>query len=144
METAAPTLLPVQITIPSATTTNGVANPMDPFAGWQYENSMIGTSTTGTSCTNTPPQYWMTVPLTVTVSGLTQGVSYNLYEYDFNSVSGVGGAAALNVPTSNFNTNASQATNVTHFTAQGPTFSQTVTRTSNQVVVFRAVPALAP
>jgi hypothetical protein len=114
-------------------------------AGWQYENSMIGTSLKGTSCTNTPPQYWM-YPLTLqaTVSGLTTGTTYNLYEYDFSSVSGTGTAAALAVPTSNFNTNHAMASYTTQFTATGPTYSQTVTRTSDQIVVFRAVPATAP
>jgi hypothetical protein len=56
--------MPIQLAIPSATYTNGVSNPQDPVASWQYENSMIGTSLQGTSCTNTPPQYWM-VPLTL-------------------------------------------------------------------------------
>ncbi|MGA7384252.1 MAG: hypothetical protein WBW81_06055 [Methylocella sp.] len=138
-------LMPIQLSIPSATYTNGVSNPLDPVAGWQYENSMIGTSLLGTSCTNTPPQYWM-VPLTLqpTVSGLTLGTTYNLYEYDFSGIVGTGSAAALAVPTANFNQNASMATYVTQFTATGPTYSKTITRTSNQIIVFRAVPANAP
>ncbi|MGA3210996.1 MAG: hypothetical protein ABSD20_06785 [Terriglobales bacterium] len=140
-----PFLLPVQLSIPSATYTDAVANPMDPVAGWQYENSMIGTSLKGTSCTNTPPEYWM-YPLTLqaTVSGLTTGTAYNLYEYDFSTVAGTGAAAALAVPTANFNANKGMATYTTQFTATGSTYSQTVTRTSDQVVVFRAVPASAP
>ena len=139
-----PYLLPVQVTIPAPTLTNGTPNPPDPTAGWQYENSMIGTSLTGTSCTNTPPLYWMIISLKATVSGLTPGVMYNLYEYDFNSVLGTGLAAALQVPTMNFNANNAMATSVTQFKATGTTYSQTVTRTSNQVVVFRAVPVTAP
>jgi hypothetical protein len=139
-----PYLLPVQVTFPTPTLTNGIPNPQDPTAGWQYENSMIGTSLTGTSCTNAPPLFWMIISLKATVSGLTPGVTYNLYEYDFNSVSGTGAAAALQVPTMNFNANKAMATSVTQFKATGTTYSQTVTRTSNQVVVFRAVPVTAP
>jgi hypothetical protein len=143
-----PYLMPVQLTIPSATYTNSVANPQDPVAGWQYENSTIGTSVQGTSCTNTPPQYWM-VPLRlqVTVSGLMVGVTYNLYEYDLSGFNGspMGSAAALAIPTSNFNQNSSMATHVTTFTANGTTYLQPVVmRTSNQIIVFRAVPASAP
>jgi len=141
-----PYLMPIQLIIPSATYTNNVANPQDPVAGWQYENSMIGTDIYGMSCTNTPPKYWM-VPLTlqVTVSGLIPGNQYNLYEYDFSGFNGspTGSAAALAVPTGNFNTNRSGATR-TQFKATGTTYSQTVTRTSNQIVVFRAVPTNAP
>ncbi len=143
-------LLPIQLSIPSATMTNRVANPPDPIAGWEYENSMIGTSVQGASCTNTPPQYWMN-PLTlrVTISGLTNGVNYNLYEYDFPSVNGIGTAAALPVPTGDFNRynsypNALKAAHAFSFTATGPTFVQTVTTTSDRIIVFRAVPASAP
>jgi hypothetical protein len=146
-------LRPIQLSIASATYTDLAANPQDPVAGWQYENSMIGTDISGMSCTNNPPQYWMTmypspVTLQVTVSGLTKNTIYNLYEYDFNVLSCnlIGPAAALAVPTGNFNANASMATYVTQFTATGSTYSppQTVIRTSDQIVVFRAVPASAP
>ena len=80
-------LLPIQISIPNATTTGPALNPKDPIAGWQYENSMIGTSPDGLSCTNVPPdvppQYWMNpMPLQVTISGLLPGRLYNLYEYE--------------------------------------------------------------
>jgi hypothetical protein len=140
-------LLPIQVNIPSATYANNIANPQDPTAWWQYENSMIGTDLYGVSCTNSPPQYWM-VPLTlqVTVSGLTPGNQYNLYEYDLSGFNGspTGSAAALAIPTSNFNQNRSMATHTTTFTATGTSYSQTVTRTSNQIVVFRAVPSSAP
>jgi hypothetical protein len=139
-------LLPIQLSIPNATYTNNVANPHDPTAHWQYENSMIGTDIYGMSCTNSSPQYWM-VPLTlqVTVSGLIRGNQYNLYEYDFSGFNGspTGSAAALAVPTGDFNKNSSGATR-TQLTATGTTYSQTVTRTSSQIVVFRAVPASAP
>jgi hypothetical protein len=143
--TGGPHLLPVQISIPSATYTNGVANPLDSIAGWQYENSMIGTSLTGLSCTNAPPQYWMNpMALKATISGLTPGQAYNLYEYDLGGVTGTGSGAALSIPTQDFNKNASMATNVWQFVANSTTFTKTVTKTSNQIVVFRAVPASAP
>jgi hypothetical protein len=106
---------------------------------------MIGTSVWGVSCTNKTPAAWMTnLVLEVTVSGLAPGIAYNLYEYEFSSIAGQGSAAALAVPVENFNANASLATRMTHFIAGGPTFQQTVTRTSNQIVVFRCVPASAP
>lgn len=137
--------LPVALTIAGPTVTNGVANPLDPVAGYNYENPMIGTSVWGRSCTNTPPAAWMTnFVLQVTVTGLTPGVSYNLYQYDFASVKGQGSAAALAVPVQDFNANAGLATRRTTFTAAGSTFQQTVAATSNKVVVFRCVPANAP
>lgn len=137
--------LPVALNIAGPTITKGAVNPLDPVAGYDYENPMIGTSVWGRSCTNTPPDAWMTnFVLQVTVSGLTLGISYNLYEYEFSSVEGQGSAAALAVPVENFNANAGLATHVTAFTAVGSTFQQTVTTTSNKVVVFRCVPASAP
>jgi hypothetical protein len=148
-----PYLLPIQLSIISATYTASAKNPKDPVAGWQYENSMIGTDLYGMSCTNTPPQNWMD-PLTLqaTVSGLTSGKRYNLYEYDFcdiklNRFCDVNDInVPLAVPTRNFNHNSSMATHVTPFTATGTgsTYVQTVTRRSTQIVVFRAVPANAP
>ena len=140
-------LLPIQLSM-LGSTTNRVANPEDPVAHWQYENSMIGTDIQGMSCTNSKPQYWMK-PLTlrVNVSGLSSGTAYNLYEYDFtpddNSYP-TDRSAALPVPTGDFNSNARMASNVTHFTATESTYSQTVTKASNQIVVFRAVPVSAP
>ena len=137
--------LPVALSILGPTYTAGVPDPLDPVAGYDYENPMIGTSVWGKSCTNTPPANWMTdFVLQVTVSDLIPGVSYNLYEYDFSSVEGQGSAAALAVPIENFNANAGLATHVTAFTAAANTYQQTVTRTSNQIVVFRCVPATAP
>jgi hypothetical protein len=67
-----------------------------------------------------------------------------LYEYEFSSVEGEGSAAALAVPVQDFNANASLATHVTKFTADGVTFQQTVTTTSDKIIVFRCVPASAP
>ncbi len=140
-------LLPITLSVPTATYTNLAANPKDPAAGWQYENSMIGTDIYGASCTNSPPQYWMNpLGIQVTVSGLTAGATYNLYEYDLSPISGkpTGSAAALAVPTGDFNNHASMASHVTKFTARGTTYLQTITKTSDQIVVFRAVPTNAP
>lgn len=152
-------LLPVRLTIepispnPSATSTANVPNPKDPKAEWQYENSMIGTDIYGMSCTNTRPQYWMDpITLKATVSGLTPGKNYMLYEYDFcdNKLGKCDPAdkaisIPLAVPIANFNAKSSiaMATRMTPFTAtaNGSTFVKTVTRTSNEIVVFRAVPA---
>lgn len=137
--------LPVALTIVGPTVTKGSTNPLDPISGYDYENPMIGTSVWGLSCTNKPPSAWMTnFVLQATVSGLTSSVSYNLYEYDFSSVIGEGSAATLAVPTEDFNANAGLATHVTTFTAVSSTYVQTVTRTSDQIVVFRCVPVSAP
>jgi hypothetical protein len=85
-------------------------------------------------------------PLTLkaTISGLTPGAIYNLYEYTFERVEGIGAAAALAVPTENFNQNAIMATRRTQFTATKTTYVHHVRRTSKQIIVFRAVPAGAP
>ena len=137
--------LPVALTITGPTTTNGTPNPLDPVAGYNYENPMIGTSNLGRSCTNTPPSAWMANwGLTVTVSGLTRGVVYRLYRYEFAGISGTGSAAALNVPISNFNANASLAAQVTAFTATASTFQSLFMTTSDKIEVFRCVPASAP
>jgi hypothetical protein len=136
---------PVALTVVGPTVTKGSMNPLDPVAGYDYENPMIGTSVWGESCTNTPPSAWMTnFVLQVTVSGLTPGISYNLYEYEFSSVEGEGSGAVLAVPVENFNANASLAAHVTTITAVGSVFQQTVTTTSGKIVVFRCVPASAP
>jgi hypothetical protein len=125
--------------------TDGSWNPLDPIAGYDYENPMIGTSLLGNSCTNTPPATWMTnVVLQVNVSGLRPGTSYNLYEYEFSSVQGEGEQAALAVPVKDFNANASLATYALTFTAVGSAFEQNITTTSDKIVVFRCVPADAP
>lgn len=140
-----PYLVPIKLTIPRATYTNGSRNPRDPKAGWHYENSMVGTSNQGESCTNNPPRYPMKpFTLQATLRGLTPSVSYNLYEYAFKSVKGTGTHAALAIPTENFNKNAGMATKVVTFTATQPTYVHKVTRTSNHIVAFRAVPVSAP
>lgn len=140
-----PYLVPIKVTIPKATITHGKPNPRDPKAGWQYENSMIGNSERGTSCTNRPPRYEMKpFILQATLRGLTPGVTYNLYEYTFDRITGTGSAAALAVPTKNFNENAAMATRKVQFTATKTTYVHRVTRSSKQIVVFRAVPVSAP
>ena len=137
--------LPVALTIAGPTVTKGVTNPRDPVAGYDYENPTIGASVWGLSCTNKPPDAWMTnFVLRVSVSGLTPGMSYNLYEYEFSAVEGEGSAAALAVPVQDFNANRSLATHVTTFTAVSSSFQQAVTTTSDKIVVFRSVPASAP
>ena len=136
-------LLPIRITIPSATYTNSVANPKDPIAHWHYENSMIGKSNDGLSCTNTPPKYAMyPVQLHLTIEGLSPGVLYNLYEYDPPSPAAVASVA----PSGNFNYSyyTLHMGSQTQFTASGPTFTKTVTKSSDQIVIYRAVPATAP
>jgi hypothetical protein len=85
--------------------------------------------------------------LKVTVSGLQKGEAYNLYEYEFASLTGAdtGAAAALAVPTANFNGNAAAASAVVHFIADGSTYvSEPIALNSTQIAVFRAVPASAP
>jgi hypothetical protein len=136
--------LPVALAIVGPTETNGKQNPLDPIAGHDYENPMIGESVWGFSCTNQRPEPMTHFVLRASVSGLTAGVAYNLYEYEFSSVEGLGSAAALPVPVRDFNANAGMATHVTNFTASGSTFTQEITATSDKVVVFRCVPADAP
>ena len=136
--------LPVALTITGPTITKGITNPLDPIAGYDYENPMIGTNLLGFSCTNRRPGWMPHFQLQASVSGLTEGTSYNLYEYDFSSVTGDGAAAALPVPVDNFNANAGLATHVTTFTASSSTFTQTITTSSDKIVVFRCVPVSAP
>jgi hypothetical protein len=138
-ETTEPTL-PVTLRL-AMTTTDGAANPVSPLVGYDFENPFIGTSNEGESCTNDPPSSWMSVTFVVTVSGLTPGTDYRLYEYDTDKITGIGTSAALDVPISGFNANAERATHVTSFVASGSAFETSVTRTSSTTVVFRAVPA---
>lgn len=139
-EDGASETLPVALTIVGPTYTNGIPNPLDPLASYDYENAMIGKSNKGSSCTNQPPSAWMTnLRFQVTVSGLDPGTAYNLYEYDFASVSGEGSGAALAIPTEDFNANENLATRVTTFTASSPTYTTSVTTTSDKIVVFRCV-----
>jgi hypothetical protein len=134
--------LPVTLR-PIATQTSGVSNPPAPLAGYDYENPIIGSQPQGFDCTNVPPAA-MSVTFEVTVDGLQLGMSYELYEYDFEAVSGTGAAAALAVPTSRFNEHARMASAITRIVAEGSTFITRVTRSSRQTVVFRAVSADSP
>jgi hypothetical protein len=137
-------LLPVILAIYTSST-GGAANPDSPLVGFNYEAPHIGAKDDGTSCTNATPSSWMTIGFEVTVSGLTAGTSYNLYEYDFPNVSGIGSAAALAIPTENFNAHASQASATVTFTATGPTFTYVVPpRTTDRTIAFRAVAAGGP
>ena len=75
------------------------------------------------------------VTLTVTVSGLTPGVTYNLYRY----------SSMAAVPDSNINANAAKAAQKWAITiTSGSTYTMTQTINSNQIVVYRAVPVGAP
>jgi hypothetical protein len=134
--------LPVALRIASSSI-NGVANPADPLAGYNYENPKIGDNDNGDGCTNTVPEP-MLVTLEVTVSGLVPGTQYNLYEYDAGLVTGVGAAAGLAVPTAGFNANAAMATVATSFVATSTTYSTSVSKSSQTSVVFRAVAVSAP
>jgi len=80
-----------------------------------------------------PPS--MPLTLTVTVSGLTPNVPYNLYRYDDETV----------VPVSQFNANASSAVECIPIQIQsGSTFVTTRTIQSSDKVFYRAVPKTAP
>jgi hypothetical protein len=141
--------LPVMLAI-TGTSTNGISNPADPIAGFNYETPYIGgpvgTCDTKKQCVSNTQPVPMQMTFDVTVSGLTPNADYNLYEYDFPSLTGLdtGSGAALKVPMSNLNNNS--WTFRTPFTA--PTNANTYTfyfaRSSDQIVVFRAVPASAP
>jgi hypothetical protein len=82
------------------------------------------------------------VNIMVTVGGLSPGVLYNLYEYDLQNPADVVSA----VPSGNFNYSyyTLQMGSQTQFTANGSTFTKMVTKSSNQIVFFRVVPAKAP
>ncbi|MBS0419934.1 MAG: hypothetical protein JSR66_19640 [Proteobacteria bacterium] len=149
--------LPVTLNlVQTQTLVNGSwrVNPADtnstPAVGYNYENPYIGgapgTCDDGDCVSNAQPAA-MQMTLQATVRGLTAGTQYKLYEYDLPTLTGAntGTAAALNVPTANFNANSAMATSVTTFTAQGATYTTpTFSRTSDQVVVLRAVPSSAP
>jgi hypothetical protein len=129
---------PVRLTI-TASNTNGTANSAFGSDGLNFESPGLPNS-----CTESTPSAWMGMTLRADVSGLTSGQTYVLYEYDFSSVSGFGSAAALKVPDSNFNANASMATKATRFVANGQSYSQSIQTTSDKVIVFRCVAISAP
>jgi hypothetical protein len=149
--------MPVTLAITgSQSPVNGkmVANPFDanssPAAGYNYENPYIGNRSApcedGKCVSNAKPAA-MTMRLQATVNSLTPGIAYNLYEYDFSVQTGAytGNGAALAIPTDNFNAQSGKASFATRFVAQSNSFTaQTVVRSSDAIVVFRAVPASAP
>ena len=103
---------------------------------------MSGTSDLGVSCTNDPPAAWMTMTLTVTVTGLTKGSAYNLYQYSFPLLDGKN--EPLAVPTKNFNAEAALASSVTAFVATSSKYVKLFNTTSDKVEIFRAVSVSAP
>jgi hypothetical protein len=77
----------------------------------------------------------MPLTLTVTVSHLTPGISYNLYRYADFSV----------VPNDRFNARASNATKVWAINiASGSSYSVTESIMSDEMAIYRAVPGSAP
>jgi len=75
------------------------------------------------------------VTLTITVSSLKPGTTYNLYRY----------SSMANVPDSAFNANAAKAAQKWTITIpSGSTYTLTQTINSNEIAVYRAVPAGAP
>ena len=75
------------------------------------------------------------VTLTITVSSLKPGTTYNLYRY----------SSMANVPDSTFNANAAKAAQKWTITIpSGSTYTMTQTINSNEIAVYRAVPAGAP
>jgi hypothetical protein len=129
--------LPIVLHILSSSAPDGTPFTADPVAGFNFEE------TPATDCSNAQPEA-MNMQIKATVSGLSMGAEYNLYEYDFNSISGEEGYTGLNIPTADFNANAAKATKTTHFTATADTFSQTIATSSAMTVAFRCVRADAP
>lgn len=73
------------------------------------------------------------VTLTVTVSGLQPGTTYNLYRY----------SSMAAVPDGSFNANAVKAAQKWTIVPTGATYTMTQTIMSNEVAVYRAVPVTA-
>jgi hypothetical protein len=134
-------LLPVSVEI-TGSVTDGVNNKADPILGFNFEKPEIGGGDPN-ACTNVAPA-WMQISLEATVSDLTPGVKYNLYEYELNGVSGIGSQASLPIPDEDFNAHANQATAVTSFTAESTSFTHEIETTSDKIVVFRCVRADSP
>jgi hypothetical protein len=136
--------LPVTVSVEGPTRTDGLANPRDPIAGWNYENPMIGRSNAGNACTNIQPSPMTDLRLHIAASGLSVGHGYNLYEYIMDSIGGTGNEAALAVPVEKFNANAALAKRVIAFTAISPVFEAQIDTRSDRIVAFRLVPADGP
>lgn len=133
--------------VSSRTLENGVwtDNPHDPVAGFNYENPYISPTPNGCDdgeCfTNTRPEP-MQIALVATVHGLVVGQDYTLFEFSFPALDGskTGHSAAIPVPVQDFGLQASEATNVIHFTAKSTSFSlPEVQRMSNEIIMFRAM-----
>lgn len=139
-------MLPVKVSIVESRT-NGIVNPPDPVARYNYEHPYIGTGMKGAdyglACTNIQPTA-MDITLNVQVSGVVIGGEYVLYEYIIDSIVGGGTHTILNVPLQDFNANAASASSVTKFTASSSTFMAQYERSSMIVLVYRAVSILAP
>jgi hypothetical protein len=76
-----------------------------------------------------------TITLTITISKLKPGNTYNLYRYN----------TMANVPDSNINANAAKAAQRWTITIpKGSTYTMTQTINSNEIAVYRAVPVGAP
>ena len=116
------------------------ALPFNPIIGHQYEAPYIGNSDSGDASTNVAPTP-MPLNLTVTVLGLTPGLSYNLYQYRATARPLMG---PLDVPDSSFNANSRKAFSSIMFTAAGTTFETLASITSDITVTFRCVPTTAP
>lgn len=72
--------------------------------------------------------------LTVVVTGLTAGNTYNIYQY--NDVT--------QIPTNSFNANSGNAYQQYTIQATDTSYSMTVNILSNQIAIFRTVPSTAP
>lgn len=112
------------------------AQPYHPVVGYQYEAPYIGSSESGDSSTNVAPAA-MLLNLTVTVSKLTAGKTYNLYRYQ--SIVRPLPRGPLNVPASDFNKNAKLASATTTFKAASSTYQAYFSITSATTLVFRCV-----
>ena len=76
-----------------------------------------------------------TITLTITISNLKPGTTYNLYRYN----------TMANVPESNINAKAAKAAQrLTITISTGSTYTMTQTINSNEIAVYRAVPVGAP
>ncbi len=98
--------------------------PVRVFTSANYESPEIKDGS------NTRPKP-MPLTLTATVSDLRPGTTYNLYRYD----------SAKDVPTSDFNAGRSAAAQSWTFTATAQTYTINQNITSNDEVLYRAVPA---
>ncbi|PWU20272.1 MAG: hypothetical protein C5B49_04560 [Bdellovibrio sp.] len=75
------------------------------------------------------------ITLTITVFNLIPGIKYNLYKY----------TSFTNVPTTGFNAAAGNAASVTNINiTSGSTYTTTATIMSNEMAIYRAVPASGP